>query len=267
MANLHYLSDYSTFDSTQEMNYHVKQHTNKRYYDMNETQRQTLQIISQYAVNHNGSCHVKIETIMDALDKSRSTVIRSVNALVELCVIERLTTKRPISGGQGANIFRILPYIEPSEQSNDTAEVTQRKDDDKPRQERDAAPIVEKETAILLSYKSIINNTYVSNDEPSPYAVFKASIQTFLGNSIHKPSSDNKRLVSRLYGVYLAQIKQIRDVYKNGELIDIATKAIRITFATTKRKKLRNIAGYFNGILSNLLDDLCDEEISRVLAM
>lgn len=260
MSNLHYLHEYSTFNSTQELNYHVKQHTNKRYNDMNETQRRILQVISQYAINHNGSCHLLIETIASVINKSRRTIERAIRVLIDLNIIDCLNTTRPVSGGKGANIYIIKPYIE----SNDASEVSHCTNAEKPTPASDSAPIVEKESANSLIYKSINTNTYVNEDKDvkqtsnkpqsnTPYTRFKASIQTFLGDSIN---TVNKSLLYRLYGVYLAQTKALRKAYDSNELIEYAINAIRITFTTSKRKKLRNIAGYFNGVLSNKLDDM-----------
>lgn len=252
---MNYLHEYKTFDNVQELNLHVKEHTNKKYYDMNETQRQTLQVISQYSVKYCGASHLKVETIAKAINKSVSTIKRVLNALVKLKVIEKLSTLRRVKGGSGANIIRILPFIP----SNERAEMDGREEVDKQETPKDSEPIIEKETAKLLSYKSI-NNTYAKPSN-SPYTVFKSSIHTFLGDSISK---ENKGIISRLYGVYLGQTKALRKAYDSNELIEIASEAIRVTFTATKRKKLRNIVGYFNGVLSNMLDDLCEFEMENI---
>src|SRR5699024_11869621 len=66
LSKMNYLHEYKTFNSVQELNHHVKEHTNKRYYDMNETQRQVLQLISQYSVKHIGASHLRIKTIANS---------------------------------------------------------------------------------------------------------------------------------------------------------------------------------------------------------
>lgn len=110
---MNYLYEYSTFDNTQELNHHVSQHVSSHYYDMNDTEREVLYIISRYAVNKNGSCQLKVSTIADTLEKSERTIYRILNKLYELHIIERVNTTRLKSGGQGANIYRILPYVRP----------------------------------------------------------------------------------------------------------------------------------------------------------
>src|SRR5690625_3896205 len=149
---MYYLSDYKTFNNVQELNYHVKQHTNRRYYDMNETQRQVLQVISQYSVKHVGASHLRIKTIANALGKSNRTIERAIKALADLGIIEKVSTVRRITGGQGANIYRILPY-------NDEADMSERGEADKPKADKDCSPIAEKETANLLSYQSNTRDT------------------------------------------------------------------------------------------------------------
>jgi len=100
---------YTSFDSVQELNYHVKQHTNMRVRNMNETQRNLLQLISQYSVKYLGASHFKINTIASIMNVSRRTIERSLKVLERLKIIERINTNRPKSGGKGSNIYRILP--------------------------------------------------------------------------------------------------------------------------------------------------------------
>lgn len=88
----------------------------------------------------------------------------------------------------------------------------------------------------------------------TPYKTFRQAVQTFIGE-------DSQPTVSRLYGVYLANTKPLRltEYYSTegqGELISAAIQAIQETFKATKRKRIRNLAGYFNGVLSNKLDEL-----------
>src|SRR5699024_4950930 len=110
---MNFLYQYSTFEDTQELNYHVKQHVNKHYYDMNDTEREVLYTISRYAVNKDGACKLRVITLAQALDKSERTIYRALNTLIELGIIDRINTTREKSGGQGANIYRILPYVSP----------------------------------------------------------------------------------------------------------------------------------------------------------
>lgn len=155
---MNYLHEYKTFNSVQELNHHVKQHTNKRYYDMNETQRQVLQLISQYSVKYVGASHLRIKTIASSLGKSSRTIERAIKALVELGIVEKVSTIRRVTGGQGANIYRILPY-------NDEAELSERGQAVEHTRTRDCSPIAEKETANLLSYSSNTRDTELDAEQ------------------------------------------------------------------------------------------------------
>lgn len=269
-----YLHEYKTFANVHELNHHVKQHTNKRYHDMNETHRQVLQLLSQYSVKHAGASHLRIQTIANALDKSRRTIERAIRVLIDLDAIERLHTTRRITGGKGANIYVILPYAE----SNAVSNMTHCNDVEKAYGDNDTTPIVEKESANLLSTKSsykdvcdlrdntppsTTQSTSPSNDtQASPYGRFTDAVSTF----IDVADNGSRKLLYRLYGVYLAQSKALRKAYDAGELIDVATRAIHATFHASKRTGIRNIAGYFNGVLSNMYDGLFADTMREFFA-
>lgn len=226
---MHYLSQYQSFDSVQELNHHVKQHTNRRYHDMNETQRQVLQLISQYSVKFAGASHLRIQTIADAIGKSRRTVERAIRVLIDLNVIERLNTTRRVSGGKGANIYRILPCEErdvASEVSHceESAEVTAPKDN---------APITEKESANLLSYNSNIH-TRDGNDAAKrglrsaiPTQIYEALTPYFDAKGMYdtygillraKASVDRKITLEEYADDYIDEYYNVIRKYKRGEV-------------------------------------------------
>lgn len=171
---MHYLSKYQVFTDINELNHHVKQHTNRRKYDMNDTQRNVLQFISQYSVKYPGASHLKTQTIADGVKKSRRTVERAVKALVALGVVEKLSTTRAVRGGKGANIYRILPYVGESKMSHG-------KEPNKARPATKSEPIVEKQTDDFISeYNYVLESTNI----PAPlYAVLKPF---FFGKELRK---------------------------------------------------------------------------------
>lgn len=65
-----------------------------------------------------------------------------------------------------------------------------------------------------------------------------------------------KKTVNRLYGVYLGQIKHIKEQFDEKVLLDLGILAIKIAFQATKRKKISNILGYYNSVLDELLTKL-----------
>lgn len=106
-----YLDDYKTFNSTQELNFHVKQHEQIHSEVLNATDRSILRFIARYSVKYSGASHLKVSTIANGIGKSDRTVRRVLKRLEGLAIIHRIDRIRPKSGGQGASIMQILPYM------------------------------------------------------------------------------------------------------------------------------------------------------------
>lgn len=108
-----YLDEYSTFNSTQELNYNVKQHEVHNNDKLTASNRQVLRFIARYSVKYAGASHLKVQTIADGVDKSVRTIRRALVKLEGLSIIERKETTRPKTGGAGANIIVIQPFMSP----------------------------------------------------------------------------------------------------------------------------------------------------------
>lgn len=106
-----YLDDYKTFNSKQELNYHVKQHEQAHSDVLNATDRSILRFIARYSVKYAGASHLKVSTIAEGPDKSDRTVHRILKRLEGLSIIKRIDRTRPKTGGQGASIMQILPFV------------------------------------------------------------------------------------------------------------------------------------------------------------
>lgn len=104
------LEQYINFESLEELNHHVKQHV--KHNQLNDTQYKLLTILSQHSVKYLGASYLKVSTLMRLLGVSKSTIKRSLKALVEKGIITKQHTFRPISGGFGANIHVINQYVE-----------------------------------------------------------------------------------------------------------------------------------------------------------
>lgn len=220
---MNYLSEYQTFDSTQELNHHVKQHTNRNRYDMNETDRNILQFISQYSIKYSGACHLKAFTIAEGIGKSRRTVERSVKKLIRLNVIDRINTTRAKSGGKGANIYRILPYDVASEVSHCT-------DSEKVTESKEYAPIPRNETAILLSKKNYILETAKATKNAIPAPIYETLAPFF-----------NAKELRKLTGViFRGKTNKVRIEAHAEAFTDVLTDCIR----RYKAGAVRNLDGY-----------------------
>src|SRR5690625_165495 len=113
----HYLTQYQTFNTTQELNHTVYTHIKRNSLFLNETVRNTLKAIARYAVKYSGAAHLKAKTIAELIGKSEKTARRSVNKLAELGIIKKIATTRKVNGGKGANIIVIQPVTNSNDQS------------------------------------------------------------------------------------------------------------------------------------------------------
>src|SRR5699024_3760170 len=122
-----------------------------------------------------------------------------------------------------------------------------------PKPTQDKAQEVDKtnEPISFISAKDIGINVLgaPSTSHKPAYKRFRDAVITFVGDRSH-------RLIYRLYGVYLSQTKALRKAYDDMELIDVAIRGLHATMHASKHKDIRNIAGYYNGVLSNMLDDM-----------
>ncbi len=246
---MQYLREYQTFESVAELNAAIKSHLYINNFGLNDTDKDVLTIIAQHAAKYPGVAHLKAATIADKVGKSIVTVRRVINRLVNFGIIEKVPTLRKVSGGKGANILRIMPH--------DQSTMTSRQQPANPHDNGSEQAKTETETITSLSYKNtVINNTYSEADKPcrqSPYARFKSMVNSFIAD---------QKLTNRLYGIYLAHTSYLRAAFDHADLLNAGLQAIMVTFQATKRKRIRNIAGYFNGTLDRMLDKMYFEEMA-----
>lgn len=104
-----YLANYVTFESVDEMDANVEQHIQQNYYDLTENERAVVFKLASHALDYPGACHLKADTIANALEISRRTVMRAIKKLEQFGIIERLPSTK-LNGIKGANIYKILPF-------------------------------------------------------------------------------------------------------------------------------------------------------------
>lgn len=239
---MHYLSEYQTFQSKQQLNVAVADHLDAHRHDLTDTVRNVLTVLVRHAVKYPGVAHLKAATIAQAIGMSVKTVRRALNRLQSLGIIEKVQTTRKVTGGQGANIYIVQAHVttreqagEPVVSSVEPAEITN-------------------EPYLSFKLNNVINNTYA--DAPlSPYVRFKSLVESYV---------DDRKLTNKLYGIYLAHTSFLRGAFNSTDLLNVGLNAIKATFQATKRKALRNIAGYFNGTIDRMLDGLYFESIDQL---
>lgn len=237
------LQQYRTFDGKKELNTAVYKHIDVlRNDEQPASVIEVLLFLGRSSLRIKGVSFAKYQTIADSIGISKRTVIRAIKSLETYGIIEKIATVK--KWRRSVNIIRIMSDMSPQ---NVTSV-------EEPEVNEDKAYNVEIENEPRY-YKHLNKdlNTYTyANAVDTPYKRFKLAVTTFIGDG-------NNDLVYRLYGVHLAQTKALRKAYEDSELIDVAIRAIHTTFNASKTKTIRNIAGYFNGVYSKLLDDMMSE--------
>lgn len=233
MSNLSYLSDYQTFQSTQELNNAVAAHISGHHYELSETECDTLIKIARYAVKFSGAAHLKAETIATLIGKSIPTARRAVNKLVSLRIIRKVKTIRKVSGGKGANILQILPF-----NNDDQSTVITRDNDAKPTDSK--AENVENGKEPSISFNQNNNNTYLETAVPSnalkgviPEPIYEAMSRYF--------NADN------MYNYYGILLRAKASIDRNILIEDDPEPFVEAWDATilkAKHGKIRNMSNY-----------------------
>jgi len=168
--------------------------------------------------------------IAEDLGISQRTVIRACNALEEFGIIVQHETKRHDGDRRrstNAIVFVAIKAAKKPDVSTNCHDVYTPLNTPKPKQ--------------------LLHNTF--QVEPSLYNRFKALLSNTTGDT---------SIASRLFGIYRAQsIKLMRFDHLTGQselFEDLAMQALRITTQATKRKNVRSLTGYFDGVLRELID-------------
>jgi hypothetical protein len=112
---------------------------------------------------------------------------------------------------------------------------------------------------IFLKQNQLLNNTY-SAKSVTFYQRFRSLLENMVGQ--------NQSLISRLYGVYRAHSTALvkHGAFDKQDVENVAMSALQTAVMRTKKKKIRNLAGFYNGVLNKMLDRFVLEDCVRVLA-
>lgn len=176
--------------------------------------------------------------------KKPDTIGVWLKKLASLGIVNILPTKRSSTMQQTVNLVQILP-AKPAENEKGGQ----------------ASPENgEQEVNITPKTNTIINNTYQPAAPSSFYGRFKGLV-----NNI---DSQDKMLTSRLYGVYRAHTTALvkYGAFDRQDVETVAMTALHTAVMRTKTKRIRNLAGFYNGVLNKMLDRFVYEDSRRVLA-
>lgn len=217
-------------NTIEELNAAVRAH--KRKHALNATEQAVLDVLARYSCKDIGKSWLAKSKIAELVGKSRRTIIRVCNKLESLGIIRQYERKRETGDRrQTSNLIVILP-----------AEET----------------LVTPECHTEETPQRNLNNNYIHN---TFYGKFRQLIESTLGDT-------DKRLIYRLYGVYKAHSTPLMrlNAFDKESVEAIGWHALKTAIMATKRKKIRNLAGYFNGVLDRMLDRLYFDEITEKMA-
>jgi DNA-binding Lrp family transcriptional regulator len=244
IANENTFSNLATFENIDQLNETVRTYKRQLADELNKTELAVLDLLHRYSAKYKGVSFLCKNKLGEMIGKSRRTIIRVCKRLEALGIIRQVPMKRASDMQQTSNAIVIQPVKNDagvtSENETRFVNVTQ-------EVRENVTPVRQQP---FLKQEPYIHNTYLA----SPYVKFKQ----YVGNFVN-----DQNLTSKLYGIYLAQTHYIRDTYESSELLNIGIQALKTAFQATKRKKLRNIAGYYHGTLDRMLDGLYAELIAE----
>ncbi|WP_153732384.1 hypothetical protein [Sporosarcina obsidiansis] len=241
----HYLSNYAKFQNKTEMDTAARQHVDMHWHAMNKTDRAILEMIRCYSVKYLAA-HLKHQTIETKLSLSNSTVRRTLRKLEKLQIIERIHYIRPVMSGLGANIYRILPVL-------DQGKMNSAQQVDKPSSEAVSRPVAENEPSFYKSQniKDPIKTSHPTGEKLS------TSLFTKMKDLLSLTGNNSK--TREFFGIYRAMTGRMLkfEIYRDSTeaFEELGYRAMYISVMATKKKKIRNLPGYFSGVLRALIDE------------
>ncbi|MDQ0861070.1 helix-turn-helix domain-containing protein [Bacillus sp. V2I10] len=223
------------FSTCEELDASIYNHLKDENNRLTKTMIEVLKLIGRYSLKYMGVSFLSKNKIGKLTGKSRRTIIRVCHQLEEFGIIRQYALKRKSDNQQTSNAIVILPH---QQKRNVTQEKMQ-----------NVTPL----NHPSLSIKKELN-TYPEIQPLSPFLQFQHMCQCF---------TKDQKLINRMYGIYTAQIVHLNGIYIEKTLLKIGIESVKIVFQAVKRKKLRSISGYFNGVLNQLLDRLYYEDMEE----
>ncbi|WP_336823742.1 hypothetical protein [Sporosarcina sp. USHLN248] len=242
----HYLKAYARFTTIEELDAAAEQHLFRHYDHLTKSDRQVLDIIRRYSVKY-GAAHLKHCTIEEAIGKSNVTVRRAIRKLVKLGIIEKVHYIRPVMSGLGANIYIILPV-------DDHGKMNDRNNGNKPHNDTEK----DKETEDEAFLSKSLQNKDLKTTSPMELSRFSTSLFSKMKKLLAR-TIGNTKIARELFGIHRAISGGMLkfDIYKEDKHVfeELSYRALLITVMATKRKAIRNLPGYFKGVLEKLIDE------------
>lgn len=247
----HYLSAYARFTNKEEMDAAARRHMDIHWNAMNKTDRAVLEMIRCYSVKYLAA-HLKHQTMEMQLGVSNSTIRRTLRKLEKLQIIERHHFVRPVMNGLGANIYVILPLNDQGEMNSPTA-MNEACEDTVPEVNFEKEPSFFKSQNI----KDLTKTSHPADEKLS------TSLYTKIKDLLALTGDTSK--ARELFAIYRYQSgRMLRfEIYQGKEELfeELAYRSAKISVMATKTKNIRNVAGYFSGVLRQLISEALFHDI------
>ncbi|OXS80150.1 hypothetical protein [Domibacillus enclensis] len=248
----------SQFSSLKEFNNNIEAFLAVHKNDFTRSELYCFKALTRFAVKVKGISNISINKLLKAISEqfksvSESTFHRMKRKSIRLGILAVHSTKRS-NGSQSSNIWVFNKWLNVK---NDIPQVNTDKVSMAINQGLD-------ENGFDIPFKASkpsktnnqLNNTY-HTESLNFYGQFK--------NFLHSTIGDNQKLISKLYGVYLGQTRLLfkHEVFDKQTLENVGYDALKTAVMATKSRKIKNLAGFFNGVLDRKLTRLTHEEAER----
>ncbi|UOQ93164.1 helix-turn-helix domain-containing protein [Halobacillus shinanisalinarum] len=254
--NIEAVRNLQSFPNTKELNLRVRGFLFHHKPKLSEGTLAVLRYIWRHSVKYPGVSFAKVETIQNKTNKSRSTVIRAINCLVNKQLLTRVPTVRP-NGKRGVNIlvFRAdaeerLPENEIKGEAAAAPQAPAHKDVSSSPADNPLRKAEEKQSETHSEKNAPVMNTeYLPSYIP----------ETFI--EVARPFSSPKEVLSAWQSVQRAyskvNLKQPVDMY-----IERINKTFKqAVFAKHHRLIRKTFLGYFYGSLKETFTQIVREEV------
>lgn len=235
----------TSFETVEQLNQTVRQYKDMiNAMELRQDLKRNLLTVMEYLKRHSckffGVSFKGKRKIAADLEMSDKTITRLCKRLEVLGFIKQYAMKRSNDMQQTSNAIVIQP--------TKTENVRQK-----------AVKMSDQKNNIFLKQNQLLNNTY-SAKSVTFYQRFRSLLENMVGQ--------NQSLTSRLYGVYRAHSTALvkHGAFDKQDVENVAMSALQTAVMRTKKKKIRNLAGFYNGVLNKMLDRFVLEDCVRVLA-
>ncbi|MFS0776050.1 helix-turn-helix domain-containing protein [Neobacillus sp. 3P2-tot-E-2] len=224
----------STFNDIEELNKTVRQYKENFANQLSTNAKKILDQLHRYSAKYIGVSFRTKNHIAESLEISRKTVQRACKVLEDLGIIKQLEMKRKSDMRQTSNAIIIMPIVEDVQQDN-------------PEIKEECPP--KKTNSISLKQKinkersnEPLSADFVSNKVPKEFTQY---VQYFYNDA---------QAIEKLFRVVSIQTRYFYH-YSEYDRVSLGLEAFKQMIRNIKLgKKIKNVFGYYFGIIKNLLD-------------